>query len=160
MVPAERESTREQARRLNEMINLLSLFTRRTMVEWLPKLESQMGITEQRFMVLWALNLESNISLKDLAQGLVVSPSSLSVMINAMVDQGYVTRTEDPNDRRRVLLGLTDHGAEDLAAAESYLENEFCRFIDGLDDSDRKDLTAATKDMLKVMKRIVMSAEE
>ncbi len=160
MAHREDASIQQQARQLNQLINVLSLFTRKTMVEWLPKLESKMGITEQRFMVLWALNLEPGISLKDLAQSLVVSSSSLSLMVNAMVEQGHITRVEDPADRRRVLLRLTEQGAKDLAVAEDYLEAEFCRFLEQLEDGDRTALARVTNEMLEVMQRVAWPPEQ
>ena len=160
MAHTDRDTLKQQARQLNQLINVLSLYTRRIMVEWLPQLESETGITEQRFMVMWELNLQPNVSLKALANTLVVSPSSLSVMITSMVEQGYVARAEDPADRRRVLLHLTEQGAKELAAAESSLEKEFAGVLQDLNPRDREALASATQDMLRVMVRVVTPPEQ
>jgi DNA-binding MarR family transcriptional regulator len=39
-----------------------------------------------------------------------VSPSTLSEMINRLVEDGYVERKADPGDRRARLLSLTEAG--------------------------------------------------
>ncbi len=107
---AAHEPSKEEARRLMVLLDVLSLFSRRTMVAWLPQLISKTGITSERFMVMFELSLQPDTSLKDLAASIMISSSSLSVMIQSMVEQGLVTRLPDPTDRRRVLLHLGPEG--------------------------------------------------
>src|SRR4051812_2617902 len=44
----------------------------------------------------------------DLAATLGVSKQAASALADTLVVRGYLTRTTDPADRRRVVLGLTD----------------------------------------------------
>ena len=151
----EKDETKEAARRINTMINDLSLFTRKTMLVWLPELESQMGITGERFMVLFELNMEPDRSLKELAQSLVISPSSLSVMINSMVEQGVVSRLTDPADRRRVVLRLSEKGDALFRMADDQLAEKFAGYLAQLPAKDKDDLNQATTMMLNVMDRLL-----
>jgi len=48
--------------------------------------------------------------LRDVISDLGVSKQTASELVDTLVVRGYVQRTEDPQDRRRVLLTLTDHG--------------------------------------------------
>ena len=48
--------------------------------------------------------------LHDVISDLGVSKQTAGELVDALVVRGYVRRTEDPQDRRRVLLTLTDHG--------------------------------------------------
>jgi DNA-binding MarR family transcriptional regulator len=152
------DEIKEEARQLNKMINELSLFTRRTVLEWLPGIASQAGLTPERFMVMFELEMQPEISLKDLAKCLVVSPSSLSVMINAMVEQGIVTRVTDPADRRRIILHLSDVGREKLQHAENRLEEHFYEYLLSLSEKDRQDLDDASKTMMQVIERLLERA--
>jgi DNA-binding MarR family transcriptional regulator len=152
---AEDDETKEAARRINTMINDLSLFTRKTMLVWLPELESQMGITSERFMVMFELNMEPDRSLKELAQSLVISPSSLSVMINSMVEQGVVTRLTDAADRRRVVLRLSEKGDALFRMADDQLAEKFAGYLAQLPAKDKDDLNHATTMMLNVMDRLL-----
>ena len=151
----DKDIQKRDARVLMTLVNTLSLFVRRTMLEWLPDLQSKVGITEQRYAVMFELALQPDISLKDLAKRLVVSHSSLSVMINSMVEQGLVIRVDDPADRRRVLLRLSEQGNRDLNTAEEYLIEGFEQYLQTLPEADRRDLVEAGGSMLEVTERIL-----
>jgi DNA-binding MarR family transcriptional regulator len=55
-------------------------------------------------------------NLGDVAGELAVSKQAASQLVDTLVTRGYVERTPDPDDRRRVTVGLTDRGR--AAAAE------------------------------------------
>lgn len=48
--------------------------------------------------------------LRDVISDLGVSKQNAGELVDALVVRGYVARTEDPRDRRRVLLTLTERG--------------------------------------------------
>lgn len=60
-------------------------------------------------------------SLTELAQHLGVTPGTMSVAIDRLEKHGYVRRTWDERDRRRVQLRLTDAGAR-VRSANSALD--------------------------------------
>ena len=144
-----------EARTLMELLNVLSLFSRRTIIEWLPEHVAERGLTSERFMVMFELMLQPDSSLKQLASSMGVSPSSMSVMVNSMVEAGHVARVTDAEDRRRVVLRLTQSGEVELAAAESYLVERYREYLDALPDDDRKALTAISTEMLAVVGKIM-----
>lgn len=148
-------ATKEEAVRFNTLMNTMSLLARQTMVEWLPEVTTEVGITGERFMVMFELNLQPNSSLKQLATSLVVSSSSLSVMVNSMVEQGIVSRLQDPQDRRRVVLRLSDEGERQLALVENHLIDRFQEYLNCLSKDDRADLDTAVETLLHVVNRIL-----
>ena len=149
------EPTVQEARTLLELINTLSLFTRRTMLEWMPELISEMGITGERFMVMFELDLQADISLKQLAGSMMVSPSSMSVMINGMVEQGTVSRFPDSSDRRKVVLRLSEKGKEELDLARGRLLEKYREFLKSLTIDDRQELSDSSRALLEVVDRIL-----
>jgi DNA-binding MarR family transcriptional regulator len=58
----------------------------------------------------------SGHDLRDVAGELAVSKQAASQLVDTLVTRGYVERRPDPDDRRRVTVGLTDRGR--AAAAE------------------------------------------
>jgi DNA-binding MarR family transcriptional regulator len=62
-------------------------------------------------MILGVLMLsEDGMNQREIAEEMGVSPSTLSEMINRLVEDGYVERKADPGDRRARLLSLTEAG--------------------------------------------------
>jgi DNA-binding MarR family transcriptional regulator len=78
-------------------------------------------------------------TLSDLAAHLGVTPGTMSVAVDRLVKGGYVTRTVDDADRRRVQLRLTDAGVR-IRTAHSVLDPALVAdLLDALDDDSRAD---------------------
>ena len=95
----------------------------------------------KREMILGVLMLsEDGMNQREIAEEMGVSPSTLSEMINRLVEDGYVERKADPGDRRARLLSLTEAGRiqgqeilEECACVLAFL----CR---NLEDGDKMEL--------------------
>ena len=61
-------------------------------------------------------------SAADMIGGLGVSKQRASQLIDALVLRGYLTREVNPEDRRRMLIGLTDRGRAAAAAVRAGIE--------------------------------------
>lgn len=87
------------------------------------------GITVSQSHIVYELSKTANISLQTLAEKLVMDTGLLSRQINKLVELQLLSRVTDPNDRRFVLLALTDSGekkAEEIANQMlEYLDNIF-----------------------------------
>ncbi len=151
--------TAEEAAHMVDLLNTLSLFSRKTMLEWLPELLSELNMTNERMMVMFELHLQPEISLKKLAQSMMVAPSTMSVMINSLVEQGVVTRLPDAKDRRRVVLRLSEKGRRETEQTEEGLVKGFQKYLKGLTETDRRELAESAEKLLAVVKRI-MNREE
>lgn len=149
------EDLRLEAERLDIMINTLTLFTRRTMLEWLPEILSKTGITREQITVMFELSIEPNQSLKQLSRNIMSSASNASVLIQSMFEDGVVYRVADPKDRRRVLLTLSEKGQKIFNNAQEYLLERYQEYLRSLHDSDQEDLNQAALSMLLVMERIL-----
>jgi DNA-binding MarR family transcriptional regulator len=66
--------------------------------------------------VLGQLELLGPVRLTELAQALGLDPSSVSRQVSALERAGWVTRADDPTDRRAQRLQLTAAGSEVVAA--------------------------------------------
>ena len=52
----------------------------------------------------------------DLAEHLAIAPSTLSEVLAALEGRGWITRARDPEDRRRIVVGVTEAGRAALRA--------------------------------------------
>lgn len=74
------------------------------------------GITMSRFWVLNKLKHDKPTTMKELQRKLLLSPGTLTGLIDNLVDDEFVERWRDSADRRLVFLKLTDKG-------ENFLNN-------------------------------------
>lgn len=73
----------------------------------------QEGITPQQYVLLMVTRGHSaypNVTIGDVAQALQVRQSSASLLVDRSVKRGLLDRREDPEDRRRAIVQLTDEG--------------------------------------------------
>lgn len=65
-----------------------------------------------------ALATVGNMNVGELADWLKTSKPSASILVDRLVQHGYVERMEDQDDRRRTLVSLTTSGSELVARIE------------------------------------------
>lgn len=68
------------------------------------------GITEQQWRVLRVLTQSGPLDSSDLAEQAALLAPSLTRIIKTLVARGFVTRTQDSEDRRRQRVMITDEG--------------------------------------------------
>ncbi|GIP49483.1 putative HTH-type transcriptional regulator YusO [compost metagenome] len=77
----------------------------------------ELGLTGPQFHMLTLIARKKTCNVSYLADKLEVKPSAITVMIDRLVQSGYVERRHDEQDRRAVLLSVTERGAEVLGEA-------------------------------------------
>jgi DNA-binding MarR family transcriptional regulator len=78
---------------------------------------ARVGITEVQLMILYTLLKKENIRLNDLAEKLNLSNSNVSGTVERLVSAGLVARETSKEDRRAVILSLTDKGRRTIKEA-------------------------------------------
>ena len=69
-----------------------------------------MNLTRAQLKSLFFIGREKDANFRKLAAALSLSPSNLTGIIDRLVEQGLVTRNDDPADRRVVILRVTEKG--------------------------------------------------
>ena len=86
----------------------------------------EMGINFPQLRILFRVRAKPGIDLRTLAEQMGISASAASQQVDKLVDQDLLLRKDDPGDRRRLSLELTERGrqatGEISRASRSYLE--------------------------------------
>lgn len=110
-------------------------------------------MSDGQFAVLAALSVHGPHTLGELADRERVSAPSMNRTVNCLEESGYLSRTPDETDRRKVNIALTDSGrdvvAETVQRRDSWLEHALSELSDG----DRATLHAAAAIMREVAAR-------
>jgi DNA-binding MarR family transcriptional regulator len=68
------------------------------------------GLTQSRAHVVWQLAQRGPCTQATLASDLHVTPRTITALVDALVDTGFVTREPHPSDRRATLVTFTERG--------------------------------------------------
>ncbi|MCW3493271.1 MarR family winged helix-turn-helix transcriptional regulator [Microbacterium sp. SSM24] len=98
------------------------------------------SMSDGQFAVLAALWVHGPHALGDLAERERVSAPSMNRTVNCLQESGYVSRSADENDGRKVVISLTDEGQT--------VVTETARRRDAWVESALDELTAAERDAL------------
>ena len=104
----------------------------------------RMGVTASDLGCLHVLHIQGPATAAELAREVGLTPGSVSRMIDRLDAAGCITRTDDPEDRRRVLI---EASAEGLARIATY--------YDGLTARSHEDLAEFTLAEMAVLLRFI-----
>jgi MarR family transcriptional regulator, organic hydroperoxide resistance regulator len=133
--PATRTALIEAARAAMQSIFRSSLGI--SLPDWI-QLELPIG----QVKTLMAVSAQEGLNVSALAELLRIGKPAASILVDRLVQQGYVERTEDSEDRRRTLLALTSAGNELVATLRQGAgESHFVRWLEQMDAGDLAALT-------------------
>ncbi len=115
-----------------------------TLAEWMN--DTQLTMAQCRVLI--ALAQERVSTVGKLAERLKVGEPTASHLVDRMVHGGLAERTEDPQDRRRVLVSLSPEGRK---LAEQRLQSKKERLRELLRGVSEEDLAALRQGLLAVM---------
>ncbi|MBI3326422.1 MAG: winged helix-turn-helix transcriptional regulator [Nitrospinae bacterium] len=124
------------ARAVMETVPLVTRFIRAEMrARWAPSL------SVPQFHVLALLNREPGSSLSNVADQLGVTRSTASVIVDRLVRRKLVRRTEDPQERRCVVLSLTATGTQHFVQARDASRKQMASVLGKLSPADFRHIT-------------------
>lgn len=80
--------------------------------------------------------------------------SSLSRMVDSLEEKGFVRRKNDPEDRRKVLVSLTEKGERCYEFLNKISEEMAAEILGLAEEQDFKDFEHALETMLRVLRKI------
>lgn len=96
----------------------------------------ELGLTGPQFQMLALIARKKVCNVSYLADKLEVKPSAITVMIDRLVQNGYVNRRHDEQDRRAVLLSVTERGSEVLEEAKKKSREALKRHLSVLTEQE------------------------
>ena len=83
------------------------------------------------------------LSPSTIARRLLVTTASVTSLLDTLERRGFVTRSPDPNDRRKVLVALTDSGQQVVDRFLPQVVAVQTALLQGLSEKERQQLLAA-----------------
>ncbi|MFD3261339.1 MarR family winged helix-turn-helix transcriptional regulator [Paenibacillus lentus] len=98
----------------------------------------ELPLTGPQFHMLSLIAKEQSCNVTYLAEALVVKPSAITVMIDRLVQNGYVERKHDEQDRRAVLLSITQQGRHAYEEARRKSREVLAYYFGHLDENEKE----------------------
>lgn len=100
-------------------------------------------LSTAQLFVLVQLGQQPELSIRQLAERTMTDHSSVSVVVGKLVEQGLITRTQDPRDKRRALLRLSAAGKRLVARAPDLPQLRIAAGLQRLPARQRKQVAEA-----------------
>ncbi|MFL5723265.1 MAG: MarR family winged helix-turn-helix transcriptional regulator [Chloroflexota bacterium] len=117
----------------------------------------EIDITMPQAKLLYLLGASGELHMSALVQRLGVSLSTVSGLVDRVVDHGLATRREDPIDRRQVLVGLTPAGVAFIDRFRELNARQMRELLDALDDTELVQLGDALAALTRAASRATPS---
>jgi len=108
------------------------------------------AMSDGQFAVLAGLKIHGPHTLGELAERERVSAPSMNRTVNCLEESGYLTRTPDAADRRKVIIDLTPPGLEVVEETVRRRDAWVEEALAGLTDEERRTLSAAAEIMQRM----------
>ena len=99
-------------------------------------------LTMAQLKVLFRLHNRGAVTSGKLAAGLNVTLPTITSVIDRMIGHGLVERRDDPTDRRRVIVALSNDGEALVERIQQGRRQRLSVVIDALDAKDLRDLVS------------------
>ncbi len=118
-----------------ENISVLKQLMRRV-----HKTDAKHTITPAQVGILFTVHQEGPQSIKTLSTVLGLSSSAVTQLVDSLVDEKLLTRTEDKVDRRKISVTLTPRGKKKLLAAKKLHLATLTKLLAVLSDREVQEL--------------------
>lgn len=92
---------------------------------------------------------DSDIVAGDLAKKMNVSTARIASALNTLQSKGYIKRESEKNDARKVVIRLTEQGAQALEARKIYISETIAPMLSNLTEEEISTFFVLIKKLLK-----------
>lgn len=141
---------------INQVLNelLVSLFRNiNNIEERAVRVEEFQNLTTNDAHVIEAIGIESVKNMSSVAKKLGVTTGTLTISVNSLVKKGYVNRERSEEDRRVVLVSLTEKGKRAYRHHEEFHQKMIRAICERLKDDEKQVLANALEGLNEFFKK-------
>jgi DNA-binding MarR family transcriptional regulator len=94
------------------------------------------------------------LSMSELGRRLYISKPYMTVLVDLLIQDGYVERQPDPRDRRIINIAITRMGMRHLKQAGSLYRGTIQELLHSLDHQDLENLSSSLSTIREILSRI------
>jgi DNA-binding MarR family transcriptional regulator len=113
-----------------------------------------LNLTMSQFKSLLIIEFQQNVCIRDLSKFLKMAQPNVTNMIELLVKEGLVSREENPEDRRMLILKTTPNGKKLIADLRDSISSEFSGYLERLSVEQLQALKNGIDPLFNVVKEI------
>jgi DNA-binding MarR family transcriptional regulator len=113
----------------------------------------QQGITTPQVLIMRELSRCAEMTAGELARCVTLGQATLTGILDRLETRGWITRSRCDQDKRRVLVRLTDTGREALSRAPAPLQGGFIEAFECLPDWEQTQILASLQKVAALMQK-------
>jgi DNA-binding MarR family transcriptional regulator len=133
-----------------ELPTLFRTVVIKMMQEWNKRMIADLSLSQVK--LLFKLNAGGMHKASDLAKALCVSSGGITALSDKLIAAGFIERERDEEDRRVVMIQVTQKGREKAQEILKKQEETFFEFFGSLSDQDTNQLKRIFKQVLSHVK--------
>ncbi len=98
-----------------------------------------------RMMILFRLAHKEQCSVSDIGKHMDVSSPAASQLLDKLVEAGFISRTENPEDRRIRNIEITEKGLALVKEIESKLNDSIREIVQAVPEEDRQEVAKSLR---------------
>ncbi|WP_294186266.1 MarR family transcriptional regulator [uncultured Clostridium sp.] len=111
-------------------------------------------IPPSHMKVIFYLSKKKTMSVSNVAKCLDISKPNMTPIIDKLINEGFVHRYTDPNDRRRINIELTEKAYSFINDKKLEMKSNLMQKISILDDNDLIKLSSIINDMTEIILKL------
>jgi DNA-binding MarR family transcriptional regulator len=109
------------------------------------------GVTSAQCHLLLEIEEREGASIGELAEALELDPSTLSRTVDTLVKAGFISRDDDPSNRRRQIVGLLPPGRRKVADINRLCDEYYDGVLAEADSGRRREISKAINDLARAI---------
>ncbi len=126
---------------------------------YVPDVWMELNLTVAQLKSLIFVVRGGKTSSKKLAAALRVTPSNVTGIVDRLVEQGFISREQNPEDRRALLLQPTDKGEAALSRLRYGIESHIAQVLQGMSVEELSVLVQGYSSLVRAGEEYEQSAD-
>lgn len=114
----------------------------------------QYGVTAAQGYAILAFPDESSVTMNGLSESMGLANSTMTRMVDQLVDRGFVNRRPGDEDRREVLVGLTDEGRKTRRGLVKAQEDALRLVLEDVSGKEQRNIIAVLRLLNNAVKKV------
>lgn len=108
-------------------------------------------VTPGGLFVLGSLKRHGILSMSDIGKHLAMPKPHVTVIVDKLIDEGYVERQNDPNDRRIINILLTEKGKKDFEEIKLAISENLKEKLSSLNAEEQEQLSVSSQNVKDIL---------